>query len=234
MIFNNIDFSDSFIVENISRSILPPISTKTVKISGKVASKFIKNELGELNIDVGIRIVAKDRKELQEKTRALATKLYSDQPQKLYLDDEPEKYYLAIPTGNTGLKKLGMTGATILSFYCPNSLVYGETKSLNIIGNIFNAGTYQTAGTITIEITEAIDHIEATLVDTGEYVRVDHDFIIGDTVTIDLENEMVYKNGFSIMEDCHLESDFFSIPTGEFLISVNTGNATLEFTERWL
>ena len=235
MIFNNIDFTEYFIVENISRSVLPPISTRTAKISGKVGNRFIKNELGSLNIDVSIRVIAKDRKDLQEKTRDLATKLHTDELKKLYLDDEPERYYLAILTGNTDVKKIGMTGATILSFYCPDPLCYDETKIENITSSdILNSGTYETTGTITVEITEATDHIEATLVETGEYVRVDHDFIVGDTVTIDLENEMVYKNGFSIMQACHLESDFFDIPTGEFLISVNTGDATLEFAERWL
>ncbi|HHX11537.1 MAG TPA: hypothetical protein GX731_01850, partial [Clostridiales bacterium] len=93
---------------------------------------------------------------------------------------------------------------------------------------------YPAKGIITTEITAPVSSISVILQSTGEFISVTHNFAIGDIVRIDLGEEMIYKNGESIMYDCSLESDFFEIPTGEFQVSVSAGNATLEFTERWL
>jgi phage-related protein len=115
-------------------------------------------------------------------------------------------------------------------------LAYGKTKTVSIVGSALfvNGGSSHATGTLTIEIVEDVDYIQATLLDTGEFVYLEHTFITGDILKIDLSEEMVYKNDYSIMKDCDLESDFFVIPPGESEITISSGVGTLIFTERWL
>ena len=83
-------------------------------------------------------------------------------------------------------------------------------------------------------IDEAVEGLEVTLLNTGEFLFIDDDFAATDVVVIDLEAEYITKNDYSVMDKLNLESDFFKLPAGEFEISVNSGTASLEFRERWL
>ena len=149
--------------------------------------------------------------------------------------DMLEKYYIGEVVGEVPATKKKKWLEMQLNFRC-HPIKYGITRTFNITDNptIYNLGTYPTKGMITVDITANVDHIQVTLQNTGEFIYLEHDFIPGEIVTIDLEEETAYKNGYSIMKDCYLESDFFEIPVGEFKILVSSGNATLKYTERWL
>lgn len=236
MIFNDIDFGDYIKVEKVRDPLLPPILNLRREVPGKNGSLYKRNKLEPKNIEVEIRLIEKNRSKVKEKARTVSRLLYTKEPKKLRFKEEPDKYYLAILDSSTDLERFLFTGFSILTFVALDPIAYGETKTIDITNSpiILNEGTHSTTGTITVEITEATNNLQVTLQNTGEFIYVSHDFVVGDTILIDLEEEMIYKNGYSIMHDCYLESDFFDIPTGEFQISVSSGNATLEFTERWL
>lgn len=233
VIFNDLNLSDYCIIKSIKESILPPISTTRKAIPGRRGTKYIRKELGEKIIEVDIEIPATSFIGRQSIVDSMTPKLYTQDEKELTLRGD-RKYYASLDS-ETLLENLVYHGATTLVFLATDPLAYGETKTIDITGDpIQNEGTHSTTGTITVEITEATNNLQVTLQNTGEFVYVSHDFVVGDMVLVDLEEEMVYKNGYSIMHDCYLESDFFDIPTGEFQISVSSGNATLELTERWL
>lgn len=236
MIFNGVDIKDFAKILKIKRYLMPPIFGNARRIPNKAGSKHINTEIGELFIDVDIGAKRKSKEEIREFYRNIARLLYSDEPQKLIFCDEPNRYYKALINGSTPLWEFVGLSKASLQFICNDPIAYGETKIIDITEiPIHNAGTYPTTGTVTIEITAPATSINVTLQNTGEFVLInDHNFAIGDIVRIDLEEDMVYKNGESIMYDCALESDFFDIPVGEFQVTVSSGNAMLEFTERWL
>lgn len=232
VIFNGLNLNDHCIVKSIKESILPPISTTKKAIPGKRGTKYIRKELGEKIIEIDIEIPANSFVSRQNTIDEITPKLYTQDEKELILRGN-RKYYASLES-ETNLDNLVFHGATTLVFLATDPLAYGETKTVSTIEPIQNNGVYETTGIITIEITEPVSSISVTLQNTGEYISITHNFTIGDIVRIDLEEEIIYKNGESIMYDCALESDFFDIPVGEFQISVSSGNATLEFTERWL
>lgn len=235
MIFNDIDFGDYIKVEKVRDPLLPPILNLRREVPGKNGSLYKRNKLEPKNIEVEIRLIEKNRSKVKEKARTVSRLLYTKEPKKLRFKEEPDKYYLAILDSSTDLERFLFTGFSILTFVALDPIAYGETKTIDISSNttIINQGSYKTTGRITIEVTQSIGHIQVTQQNTGEYVYIEHDFVAGDEVIIDLDREYVTKNGYSIMKDVYLESDFFDIPVGEFELTSSVP-ATLEYVERWL
>ncbi|WP_130807643.1 distal tail protein Dit [Senegalia massiliensis] len=236
LIFNNTDFSEYVNIENVRKSILPPISTNMITIPGKRGLTFIKNNLEVKYIEVDIRLIEENKNKVRDKMRELAKLLYTKEPKKL-VTDENDKYDIAILDGNTEFEKLLYTGSTTLVFACPDPISYGEEITETLDDNILlNNGTYETKGIINVQINSNITYIKITLLDTGEFLYIENNFVTGDEVVIDLEKESIRKNGVLIMEDLYLESDFFSIPTGEYQIKIEPLGvyATLSYIERWL
>lgn len=237
MIFNDIDFTPYLKVENIRRDILPPRSIFSKKIPGRIGHGFIKVEMEPRTIEVDVRLIEKNRKAVQEKVRQIAGMLHTTEPKKLILRDEPTRYNIAILSESTDIEKFVNTGFTTLRFLCLDPLFYSIEKNIIQLGQsttIYNNGTYPSKGIIKIEITEETDHLEVTLLNTGEFLYIDDNFDVGDIVVIDLEKEYVTKNGYSAMPNLYLESDFFELPVGDFEITISNGNGILEFRERWL
>lgn len=231
MIFNGVNLSEYFKIRDIRKSLLPRITNVLKEIPGKAGSRYLKDKLQPLIISIDIEI--KDKSKLEDKMNYIKTFLYTKDLKRLRILD---KYYFAKLDGSTDLEKILYYRNTTLNFLCPDPIAYGETKTIDITNSptILNEGTHETTGTITVEITEDVSNLNVTLQNTGEFIYLEHDFVVGDLILIDLEEEIAYKNGYSIMQDCYLESDFFKIPTGELTITVSNGNATLEFIERWL
>ena len=236
MIFNNINISEIAKVLKVRHSLLPPVSNITKRIPGQSGTKHIRTELGERFIDIEVGVKKASKVDLREFCRELAGILYTEEPKKLYLKDEPNKYYMAKLNGSTPLWEFHGLGRVLLQFLCTDPFAYGELRTIEDIADkqIYNNGTYPTRGIITIVMTDAIEDLEITLLNTGEFLYIADDFVTGDIVVIDLENEYITKNGYSAMANLYLESDFFDLPVGEFEIAVSSGTASLEFRERWL
>lgn len=236
MIFNNINISEIAKVLKVRHSLLPPVSNITKRIPGQSGTKYIRTELGERFIDIEVGVKKASKVDLREFCRELAGILYTEEPKKFYLKDEPNKYYMAKLNGSTPLWEFHGLGRVLLQFLCSDPLAYGELKTLtNISGNtLINNGTYPAKGIITITMADAAEDLEITLLNTGEFLYIADDFIAGDIIVIDLEKEYITKNGHSAMANLYLESDFFDLPVGEFEIAVSSGTASLEFRERWL
>jgi predicted phage tail component-like protein len=233
MIFNNIDFSEHFKILDIKKSLLPPIENSLYSIAGKHGA-MLKNSVLKPKV-IEVKIEFKGKANFEDKIRELGSLLYTKELSKLFLPNS-DKYYLAKLDGDTDLDKFLYYGVTKLKFIIPDPLAYGDVinTAFNNSTILLNNGTWETRGIITVEISEPIDYLEVGLKETGESIYLGHDFIVGDIVTIDLIEEVAYKNGYSIMEDCFLESDFFDIPKGEFSITLNSGSGNIEFIERWL
>ncbi len=232
MKFNDIDLTQYFIVEDIRRDFLSP-SVVRIKIPGRAGSVYKKSDLTETKIDIDVRLIKADKSELNQTVLTLAGLLFVDEPKKLKLSDYPDLYCNAILQSSDGWEKLARTGRTTLTFLCPEPFLLGGLKTHSIPNTFLVTGTYKSKPVITTELTAAASQIQVTNMATGEFVKIVHPFTIGDVVTIDCENEFVSKNGFLIMEDVSLDSDFFDIEIGSVDIA-STVPATLTYVERWL
>ena len=237
MVFNNIDFTSLIKVEQIRRSVLPPQIINSYKIPGKIGNKFSKVDMGTALIEVDIRLIEKTRMNVQDKARELAGLLHATEPKELHLRDEPTRYNLAILSDSTNLEKFLFTGFTTLNFLCVDPLAYSKEKNMIELGpstTILNSGTYEASGIITVYINSSVSYLEALLLESGEKVYIGENFVAGEIVIIDLENELVKKNDNLIMNKVHVISDFFKLPVGEFTINLSSGTGILEFRKAWL
>lgn len=242
MIFRSIDFTPYFRILDIRRGILPPLQNNIKKIPGRagiiIANQDSKGNIIEEDIiEVDIELMENSKSLLRSKIREVAFKLLGTKEDKLILPDEPDKYDLAILTGDTKLKEIYTIGSTTLKFLRSEAISYGDIALEPLDGLLStNNGTYESKGIITVQFNSNSSYLEITLLDTGEFLYLEHDFIAGDEVIIDLEKESIRKNGVLIMEYLYLESDFFFIPVGDYEINIKPINVTasLSYIERWL
>jgi len=209
--------------------------TNRKKIPGKIGSTIIRKELGERIIDVTVEILADSYDERLDIVDEITNLLYTETDKELILRNK--KKYKASIDGDTDISNLYTDGEVTFTFIASNPLAISLDKiEVEDIHNktIINQGTYKTTGTITTTISSNVSNLKVTLQNTGEYIYLEDDFVSGDEILIDLENELVKKNNNLIMDKLHLESDFFDIPKGEFTITLSSGVGALEFRERWL
>lgn len=230
-IFNEIRSTDKNIVLlDYTTSFLPASNINFIEIPGRDGSISTgKREKQDIIINCEVAFIGETQDIFNNNSWLLGKG-------KLQFYDMLDKYYIGEVIEDLNFRNTEKWKEFNINFRC-DPIKYGEKVIVNNIENdviLYNSGTYKTRGIITIEITEEVNFLEIILQNTGEFIYLGHSFIPGDIVKIDLEEEMAYKNGYSIMEDCYLESDFFDIPVGEFRIATNTGNATLEYIERWL
>lgn len=239
MIFNGVDFKEFLKVEEVRRSILPPMVVDSHEVPGMHGSKPKRVTLGDGMIEVDIRLIKGSRSEVQAKVRELAYRLYTEEPARLYLPDEPDKYNMATLSGDTNLEKWLYTGGATLVFVCNDPIAYGESKEHSISDSttLLVGGTYKTKPKVTYIFTESCNYVELRNLTSGKYVRVNHEFVSGDILILDFNDKWkARKNGVVIAEDVAIESDFFSLGVGENeLTSKPAGlNPTIEYAERWL
>lgn len=234
MKFNDIDLNSYFNILSVTRR-LPPLTNYFKKIPGFRGTRFIKSEIESAYLDVRVELKGDAKAELYEAIRALAPLLYTDEPKKLELPNETDKYYMAKLDGASDIKEILYFGELTLTFYLPDPASFGYTVTENLVnGSTYNnQSDLPVGGTITVAVSEAVNYLEIALLNTAEYLYLDHELVSGDVVVVDLENEHIAKNGLSVMDDLYLGSDFFTIPRGIFEIFISSGSAVLEYSQRW-
>lgn len=118
------------------------------------------------------------------------------------------------------------------------STVFPFDNSLTVLedANITINGTAETYPTFTVTFASNASYFK---VSNGiDYVQINHSFVAGDVLVINSDKQVVYKNGSSsvVMPDLDLDSDFFSIKTGQTITTEPDGIASVDikFMERWL
>ena len=225
------------------QSHIHPINTgiqhKMIKIPGLVGAHHTKTDLSPKYFEFEFAIKEQDETTMQAKLNEFVAFLCDDvgHPRdiELIFDYEPDKYYTVKLNNSIDPERIRGFSRFSVSFVASDPHKYSISPAkVDLVNVIYNRGNCKTTGIITIEITEETDHLEVTLLNTGEFLYIDDNFDTGDIVVIDLEKEYITKNGHSAMPNLYLESDFFELPVGEFEITISNGNGILEFRERWL
>lgn len=133
MIYDGYDFSNLLKVESVHRSILPSVSVETATIPGRDGSVFRSVSLGELTIDVDVRLIARvegldsQKRAFEALRRKVAGLLLRTAPCQLVVDDAPDLTYTAMLEGGTDLDRFVYSGGTTLSFKCMDPWGVGRT-----------------------------------------------------------------------------------------------------------
>lgn len=162
---NGIDIPSFVKVNKVEFSILPTIKNNTLSVRGRKGVYLFGQEIGERKISVDVTIHSLPNQVMLQ-TRDLAEWLYHEEAVKLVIADEPEKYYMVVPDGDTNISEVVSIGQGKITFLCTEPFAYGLDRvyeNNTIVGTepfYFDVdGTAETFPTIELSVKEDISNI---------------------------------------------------------------------------
>lgn len=167
-------------VNKVTFSILPPIENNLLKVRGKAGSYNMGQTVGQRVITADITIVAEKVNGVMAASRELAEWLFHAEPVKLVLDDEPEKYYLVLPDGETDVDETVNVGKSSLTFVCTEPYAFGEEhvrtfKAAELADNFMEVeveGTAETFPKIELTMKEDVTAISLVSESDGKFITI--------------------------------------------------------------
>ncbi|MFD9628681.1 distal tail protein Dit [Peribacillus muralis] len=129
---NGVDIPSFVKVNRVGYSLLPTVNNNTLSVRGRKGVFLYGQELSDRKIEVDFTIIASAVNGVLTKARVLGSWLFHQEPVKLILADEPDKYYLVVPDGDTNIDEAFKTGTGTMTFLCVDTVAYGADKSLTV------------------------------------------------------------------------------------------------------
>ncbi|MDO5044304.1 MAG: phage tail family protein [Coriobacteriia bacterium] len=231
MIVNGINLS-GLVKVKADKSLIAPLEVVSAQIPGRDGDKLIKGHLGTYTIPVHMRLTLPPREYTFHTRRKLASLLFHREPVQVIFDDEPDKYYMGLFSGESELSNLWYTASFDLEFICDSAFAYSVIeREENNLGEFTNRGTAPTRGILTVTGATSSE-LQILNERTGKFVRIVQNLVKSDTVIIDFTKEKVTVNGY--FQPVTLESDFFDIEPGTNSWTLSHGTGVLRFRERWI
>ncbi|POD46292.1 hypothetical protein BKM15_25975 [Pseudomonas syringae pv. syringae] len=194
--------SDSFlIVEKVNRSVLPPLSHVLAEVPKKPGAYHQYSKLGVRQISFTVRIIKNDIDELNDFIRNIAEWLYSENPEELILNKEPDKYYRAILDGDTNLEEIVIMGTGTLTFICTDPIAFDVAEQTIILptGQLSNqisvGGTFKTFPIIEATFTQPSTFFAYSTDKENEAVILGSPVNVSNQTSIPLEELMLDDRG---------------------------------------
>ena len=127
------EFKD-IIVNDVRRSVMPPISPRTIDVPDRDGIYFFKTDFKQRTIEVDITLIERTKEILRSQIENIS--IYLDPRngvQSLVFDDETNRTYYAVLSNDTDFKQLKSWGKTTLVFMVPDGFSY---STLPVIQNI--------------------------------------------------------------------------------------------------
>lgn len=83
------------IMRSVNRPLLPFVRDEYIEIPQRAGSHLFTDKPSDRMIELEFGFIENDLQSIRLKMREIARWLYSSQMERLYFDDEPDKYYLA-------------------------------------------------------------------------------------------------------------------------------------------
>lgn len=113
------------IVNNVERSLLPPLTAKSVAIPNRAGAYYFGSEKGVRTFNVNITLPIKVTDWVWDVAHDINNWLVSDEEEELIFDHEPDTTYHAFVTGDTPINKEYSHATFTLQFVCPDPYGYG-------------------------------------------------------------------------------------------------------------
>ena len=176
IIYGGVDLGQYLELRDIRRNILPTRENYTIDIpsmTGKVYNGF---KYGERVIEIDFLVKSLSTMEYLQFVRDIATILDVDAPSRLYLMDEPSKYYYAVIDGDTNISEIARgVGEGTLTFVCYNPIAYSDEEKIftgtkSVV--VENEGTTNAFPVIDINFTKDTSFAQVSNAETGAAVLV--------------------------------------------------------------
>ena len=212
-----------------NRQLLPETNDSYVQVPGRQGSIHFPRELADRRIDIDCAFVEPSLADIRTKARDIAAWLHTQNRAVLSFDDEPGKYYRGKLSASVDFAHMGNMGQFSLTFLC-EPLAYGAEVTVDFTNDavtVNNQGTFESPPVFTTTFTAAAAEWKVT--GPGDnYIRVVHDFQIGDALEVNAATGAVLINGTRAMNKLDWQnSRFFNLRVGESVLTVTpTGVCT--------
>ena len=235
--FNNKHTSELGLNIKSYRPIKTEVNDIYLDIPGRAGSILVPGKPRDRFIPVEFGLLASSKSNLRAKTWEIANWLTTEGRENLIYDDELDKIYKAKVEGRVDLEQLFVLGKFVVTFRC-DPFVYGAEATDDFVDDaikITNAGVTPAPVIIDAEFTAIASEFKVNLGDY--YIRVVHDFQIGDTLQINTETELILINESRAMDKLDWQySRFFKLAPGENNLTITPANvctATAKYAPRW-
>lgn len=212
---------------------MPQRTISSVQLSQGAA--FGGFQLQARTITVKINVSARSRTDALAVARLLAGWAHTDQPEKLVLKHELDKYYMAVCTG-CSTKALAHTFLVLTyTFSAPNPIAYDNTLYVCEAGPAFSVGgTAPTPPTITYIPAANLSDVRFTL-DGGAYIALSGELTAGQTITIDTAQRTITAGGITRMDWLDfIASRWFALDPGEHSVACSmAGMCQISWRSAW-
>lgn len=238
--FNSVNSSvHGLIVKAIRRQILPENGDTYIQISGRNGSYLFPGKLKDYIAEVDCVLSQSSYEDLQLKIHDIAAWLHTTERESLIFGDEPGKYYMAKQEGAIDPEQIATLETFTVRFrYEPGA--YGAEVQASFAADavtVTNTGTHEALPVFNATFTAVATEWKVTL--GTKYVRVVHNFVIGDTLEVNCVTGAVLINGARAMDKLDWQnSDLeLTLSPGENTLSilpVSVCTAIITFNPRWL
>ncbi|MCB5952947.1 phage tail family protein [Enterococcus sp. BWT-B8] len=155
VIFNGVDLSPYLrVTEDFRRGIGTTRTNHTLQVGAHHFKRYTGYSLDEKIIEMPFVV----RNDLINKRRELARILNVSEPAQLIFTDEPDKYYMALPTGDIDVSEKRFLGFGTITWQIPDGVAYSvqakeATNRKKDVLDIYNSGTFESFPKIEVQMT---------------------------------------------------------------------------------
>lgn len=207
LIYDDIDFYGILKVLDVKKAILPSRTNYTVDIPNATGEHYLGFKYGSREIEIDVAIISDSISGYEATLRVLADAFNVDTPKRLYLGEELDKYYYAIPDVSDNLEQIASVGKGTIKFICYNPIAYTDTTKvfegdhLSGITTINNDGTMEAYPVISVGFTREAHFVQATNYD-GKTV------LVGQRPSVDAPSGAI--NPVVLDDDCSTTANWVS------------------------
>lgn len=219
----------NIITKTIDRPILPQKRKNELVIPGRNGSYDFSNDTyDDLLIPVLLQYVGTSFQDLKSQIRSIAVWLNQTDYSQLIFDDEPDKYYLAKvydKISSESLLELIPAGKATVNFSC-HPFAYGAEEVGTFVNDaltVANAGDLIVFPWFVVTFTGSCSEWKVINA-VGNFIRIVHSFVLGDTLEINCITGAIYHNGLYAMNLLDWQNSRMD------LFKLNPGNNNLTIT----
>lgn len=116
--YDGIDITEYLLVTSLDRGLLPDLSHDQRKVGISDGYRHISTSIGKKTISMGFAVIT----DVVKKRRKLASILMKRETAQLIFDDEPDKYWLAVPTGDISVDDIVRFGKGTITWIVPDGV----------------------------------------------------------------------------------------------------------------
>ena len=174
--YGGVDLGQYLELRDIRRNILPTRENYSVDIPSMTGNIYNGFKYGERVIEVDFLVKSLTSYQYVQMLRDIATIIDVDAPCRLYLMDEPNKYYYAVIEGDTNVSEIARgVGEGTLTFVCYNPIAYSDEEKIFTGTNSVvcsNEGTTKAYPVIDINFSKTATFAQVSNTETGAAVLV--------------------------------------------------------------